>query len=169
MDISAFRNRLGAGGARPNQFRVTLTWPLAVGSVASDESILVTGASLPASNVNPAIVQYRGREVKLAGERTFSPWTITIINDSTLGLRKKFETWSNLINNRVDNGGVLQPLLYYSDLTVEQLDRNDGVIHTYIIRDAFPSDISEVQLQYGQNDVISEFPVTFQYARFDTK
>lgn len=167
MDITQFRNKLGAGGARPNQFRVTLTWPGAVGSGAGDESILVSGASLPASNVAATIVQYRGREVKVPGERTFDPWTITILNDTDMKLRKKFEFWSDLMNNRVNNGGIIQPTLIYSDLTVEQLSRNDDVVRTYVVRDAFPTLVSEVPLRYDQDNVISEFTVTFAYARFD--
>lgn len=167
MDITQFRNKLGQGGARPNQFRVTLTWPTAVGAGASDESILVSGASLPASNVAATIVQYRGREVKLGGERTFDPWTITVLNDTDMKLRRKFELWSDLINNRVNNGGILSPSLYYSDLTVEQLSRNDDIIRTYVIRDAFPTLVSEVPLRYDQDNVVSEFTVTFAYARFD--
>jgi hypothetical protein len=167
MDITNFRNKLGAGGARPNQFRVTLTWPAAVGATASDESVLVSAASIPPSNVAGTIVQYRGREVKLAGERTFDPWTVTILNASDMGLRTKFERWSDLMNNREQNTGIIQPSLYFTDLTCEQLSRNDDVIRTYIIRDAFPTNIGEIALRYDQDNVISEFTVTFLYQRFD--
>ena len=167
MDITNFRNKLGQGGARPNQFRVTLTWPTAIGSGASDESILVSGASLPASNVAGTIIQYRGREVKLPGERTFDPWTITVVNDSDMKLRRKFEVWSDLMNQRVGNTGIISPTLVFADLTVEQLSRNDDVIRTYVLRDSFPTQISEVPLRYDQDNVISEFTVTFLYARFD--
>jgi len=169
MDITQFRNKLGAGGARPNQFLVTLTWPAAVGVSASDDSLLVTAAALPASNVNPTIVQYRGREVKLAGERIFDPWTVTIINDTTMKMRQLFERWTDLMNNRVNNGGQLVPSLYQCDMRVQQLDRNDVAIRSYEIRNAFPINVSEIALAYGQNDVISEFTVTFQYSHFDVR
>lgn len=167
MDISQFRNKLGAGGARPNQFLVTLTFPALVGVNPGDDSLMVTAAALPASNVNPTIVQYRGREVKYAGERTFDPWTITVINDSSMKLRKSFEKWSDLMNNRVNNGGVLTPSAYMADLTVEQLDRNETSIRKYVIYNAFPITVSEIGLSYSSNDVISEFNVTFQYAHFE--
>ena len=166
MDITQFRNKLGAGGIRPNQFIVLLTWPTVVGVGASDDSLLVTAAALPASNVNPTIVQYRGREVKMAGERTFDPWTITIINDTSMKLRQYFERWTDAMNNRINNGGLLVPAAYQCDLTVQQLDRNDAVIRTYEIKNAFPNNVSEIALAYGQNDVISEFTVTFQYSHF---
>jgi len=167
MDISQFKNKLGAGGARPNQFLVTLTFPAAVGAGASDDSLLVTAAALPASNVNPTVVTYRGREIKLAGERTFDPWTITVLNDTTMRLRQLFESWSNLMNNFVDNGGSLAPSSYMCDLEVAQLDRNDAVIRKYTIYNAFPITVSEVGLAYSANDVISEFNVTFQYIHFE--
>jgi hypothetical protein len=166
MDINQFRNKLGAGGARPNQFLVTLNFPAGVG-VAGDKSILVVGASIPASNVNPTIVQYRGRAVKLAGERDFDPWTVTIINDTDMSLRRLFERWSDLMNNRINNSGSTQPSTYYADLLVSQLDRNDETIRTYQIYNAFPNSVSEITLAYGQNDVISEFNVTFQYSHFE--
>lgn len=167
MDITQFRNKLGAGGARPNQFLVTLTWPSIVGAGASDDSLLVSAAALPASNVNPTIIQYRGREVKMAGERIFDPWTITVINDTSMRLRQYFERWTNQMNDRVNNGGQLIPSLYQCDLRCQQLDRNEVVLRTYEIRNSFPINVSEIALAYSQNDVISEFTVTFQYSHFD--
>jgi hypothetical protein len=162
MDINQFRNKLGAGGARPNQFIVRLTFPALVGVGGSDDSLMVTSAALPASNVNPTIIQYRGREVKLAGERTFDPWTIT-----SMKLRGIFERWSNLMNNRTDNGGTTVPALYMADLEVEQLDRNDTEIRLYKVYNSFPITVSEIGLSYGTNDVISEFSVTFQYSHWE--
>ena len=117
--------------------------------------------------MNPTIVQYRGREVKLAGERTFDPWTITVLNDTAMKLRKAFESWSNLMNNRADNGGSLAPATYMCDLQVAQLDRINAESRKYTILNAFPITVSEVALAYSANDVISEFNVTFQYSHFD--
>jgi hypothetical protein len=166
MNINDFKSRLGAGGARPNQFKVWLTFPSPIPNKDSD-NFLVTAASLPASNVNPTIVQYRGREVKLAGERTFDPWTITVINDTQMSLRNKFEQWSNMMNIRENNGGITLPAKYMVDFSVEQLDRNNESIRTYGFFGAFPITVSEVGLSYGSNDVISEFTVTFQYQAFE--
>jgi hypothetical protein len=162
MDVAAFRAKLGAGGARPNQFQVVLTWPQLVGgSGTGDDSLLVNAASLPPSVVNPTITQFRGREVKTAGERIFDPWNITILNDTTMKLRKLFERWSDLMNERVNNGGSTVPATYMSDLEVHQMDRNDAIIRSYIIYNAFPINVSDVALGYGINDTISEFQVTF--------
>src|SRR5210317_756258 len=109
MNIEDFKARLGAGGARPNQFRVSLAFPSYVAGVDPSYSLLVTGAALPASNVNPAIIQYRGREIKMAGERIFDPFTVTIVNDSEFGLRQAFESWMNGMNEREGNTGSLTP------------------------------------------------------------
>ena len=141
MNIEEFKARLGAGGARPNQFRVKLAFPSYVTGVDPSYSLLVTGAALPASNVNPAIIQYRGREIKLAGERIFDPWTITVVNDSDFSLRAPFENWMNGMNNRETNEAItLEPSGYQSDIVVEHLDRNDKVLEngTYTLRNAFP-------------------------------
>jgi hypothetical protein len=169
MNISEFKARLGAGGARPNQFRVLLGFPSYVTGVDVSNSLLVTGAAVPASTVNPAIIQYRGREVKLAGERIFDPWTITIVNDSSQSLRRPFEQWMEGMNATDSNEGIIRPSDYQADITVQHLDRNDGVLRggTYVLRDAFPIQMSEIALQYAQNDIIEEFTVTFQYAHYD--
>lgn len=166
MNINNFKDRLGAGGTRPNQFRVYLNWPQVAASFSSNDDLLVTAASLPASNINPTIVQYRGREVKMAGERTFDPWTITVINDTDMTIRRKFERWSDMINIRENNGGYTHPSDYFADLFVEQLDRNNESIRLYSLSGAFPITVSEIGLSYGSNDVISEFTVTFQYQAF---
>ena len=170
MNINDFKNRLVAGGARPNQFRVQLVWPTGISvPTSTDADILISGAAIPASTVNPVITQYRGREVKFAGERIFDPWTITIINDAKQSLRAPFESWMELMNNKDDNGGTLAWEGYQTDLTVQHLDRNDNVINkgTYNLKDAFPINMSEIALQYAQNDIIEEFTVTFQYQTYE--
>jgi|TARA_B100002019_G_scaffold54947_3_gene47098 hypothetical protein len=168
MNIEEFRSRLGAGGARPNQFRVTLNFPT-IAESDNTYSILVSGAAIPASTVNPAIIQYRGREIKLAGERIFDPWTVTIINDTNQSLRRPFEQWLDSMNQKDDNRGNLNPVDYFQDIEIEHLDRNDAVLPggKYILYDAFPINMSEIALQYAQNDIIEEFTVTFQYQRYE--
>jgi|SRR6056300_1064259 len=169
MNISEFKARLGAGGARPNQFRVFLSFPGYVTGVDTSYSLLVTGAAVPASTVNPAIIQYRGREVKLAGERIFDPWTVTIVNDTAQSLRQPFEAWMNGMNDRAGNSGILTPSDYQTDVVIQHLDRNDEVLPggQYTLRDAFPIQMSEIALAYSQNDILEEYTVTFQYAHYD--
>ena len=127
MNITEFKARLGAGGARPNQFRVLLGFPSYVPNVDTSYSILVTGAAIPASTVNPAIIQYRGREVKLAGERIFDPWTVTIVNDTEQQLRRAFEAWMEGMNDKAENTGALVPADYQADIVIQHLDNGSGL------------------------------------------
>jgi len=170
MSISNFKQQLAGGGARPNQFEIFFAWPSVVTTTPTpDARLLVSGAAIPASTVNPVITQYRGREVKMAGERIFDPFTITIINDTKQSLRQSFEEWMEKINNKATNAGEVQPSEYYGEITVNHLDRNGSTITkgTYVLEDAFPINMSEVALQYAQNDIIEEFTVTFQYQHYN--
>ena len=166
MNIREFKTQLADGGARPNQFKVTIPFPY--GGAEGSQQLLISGAAMPASTVNPVITQYRGREVKFAGERIFDPWTITVINDSDMALRGSFEKWMNEINDLGDNSGDLAWANYVCDITVEHLDRNDDTLPNgnIILEEAFPINMSEIALQYAQNDIIEEFTVTFQYQSY---
>ena len=169
IDIAAFKGALKNGGARPNQFRVQLNFPTSrVGD--ADTDLLVTGAALPASTVNPAIIQYRGREIKFAGERIFDPWTITIVNDNKMQLRRNFENWMELMNEKASNAGDIAWQSYTENLNVIHLDRNGQALEGgyYTLHDAFPINMSEIALQYAQNDILEEFTVTFQYQHYTT-
>ena len=166
-NITNFKTALANGGARPNQFRVFIRFP--EGEAKENEQLLVSGAALPASTVNPVITQYRGREVKFAGERIFDPWTITIINNENQTLRRLFEDWMEFINNKDDNSGETEWRRYQQDVIVEHLDRKDKTLThgKYILKEAFPINMSEIALQYAQNDIIEEFTVTFQYQTYE--
>ncbi len=166
MQVAQFKSRLSDGGARPNQFRVNLQFPGEVGHPGVDYDLLVTGAAIPASTVNPVITQFRGREVKFAGERIFDPWTITVINSADFKVREQFEAWMELINNKTDNSGKISWADYQVDMSVEHLDRNNVAIQSYTLVQAFPINMSEIALQYAQNDIIEEFTVTFQYQHY---
>ena len=107
--------------------------------------------------------------MKLPGERIFDPWTITIVNDSEFSLRAPFEDWMNGLNDRETNEGILTPRDYQTDIIVEHLDRNDEVLPggVYTLRNAFPIQMSEIALNYAQNDIFEEFTVTWQYSHYD--
>ena len=171
--ITSFRNVISRGGARGNQFRVFLQFPIALGIVnaanaARDAQFLCEGASLPGQNLGIAMLNYRGRQVKLAGERIFDNWDITVINEENFGLHNAFEQWANAINNLNDNSGVLNSLDYMVNLNVQQLDRNDNVLKEYTFRDAWPVSISPIQLNFGDNDNIERFTVSFAIDSFDS-
>ena len=80
---------------------------------------------MPGSNINVIDVPFRGRNLKVAGDRTFDPWTITVINDTNFKLRNAFEKWMNFINRHDDNAGVITPNAYQKEMVVHQLGRGN--------------------------------------------
>jgi hypothetical protein len=171
FNVDQFKSQLAGGGARPNQFFVQLTFPTSVtlGALAIQSSpFLVTAATMPGSYVNETVVQYRGRAVKLAGERTFQDWSCVVLNDNNFTIRNALEDWSNKMNDLQNNSGELSPSKYTADMLVTQLNRNNQPLKTYQIRSAWPTAVSEVNLDFGANDTISTFNVTFAYQDFKT-
>lgn len=165
-NIDAFKANLIGGGARANQFFVQLTFPNYVvggGLVAAKGQFVCKGAQLPASTIDNTPVNFRGRQVNLAGERTFAPWTITVLNDNDFALRNAFETWMNGINDVANNTGRLRPSDYQVDLDVYQLDRNGTPVKHYKFVDAYPTEVSAIELSFDTNNQIEEFTTTFQY------
>lgn len=171
FNVESFKSALTNGGARPNQFAVQLSFPTYVTGQAlavARAPFLVSVAELPGQTVNPAIVQYRGREVKFVGDRIYAPWTITVLNDADMSIRNAMEQWMGGMEDYENKFGQLQPALYQRDLQVFQLDRNGNALKAYNITSAFPVDLSPVGLDFGANDQISSFTVTFQYQYFVT-
>ena len=125
--ISDFKTKLTGGGARANLFEVVLTFPDAAqppSDVLDKSRFLVKGARLPASNIAQIEVPFRGRVLKIAGDRTFDSWTVTVINDTDFAIRSAFENWMNTINKLNDNTGLVNPADYQADAIVFQLDRD---------------------------------------------
>ena len=159
------------GGARPNQFRVDLGFPAFVSTgavVGTKASFLCKAAVLPASTIENIAVQYRGRPINFAGERTFEPWTITVYNDVDFAIRNALEAWSNGIQNYTTTGGIVNPLDYQADMSVNQLGRDGTVIKTYRFRDAYPTEVGSIALDYESGNQIETFDVTFQYNYWET-
>ena len=164
-NISAFRASIQTGLVRNNQFRVDLNFPAFVqGSTASSAlgQFHCKAASLPASNVAPVPVFYQGRSINVAGERDFQPWTIVVYNENFL-IRDTFERWSNGINNISNNSGIIQPAVYTTDMRVKQLDRNGTILKEVTMINAFPIEISPIQLDWEANNQIEMFEVTLVY------
>ena len=189
--ITNFKSALRGGGARPNLFEVDITgWPGGenmgdFGNDAKEEfQFLCKAAALPSSNITPIEIPFRGRTLKVAGDRTFDTWTITIINDENFRLRTKFEQWMNGINKLTDGSGATNPGSYMGNAVVHQLGRganqgrqsttnsgggdgssgrdNISPLRTYYFSDIFPTEVSEIGLSYDSTDTIEEFTVTFQ-------
>jgi hypothetical protein len=170
FNVNNFRAAIGAGGARPNQFEVIITYPSILpvtGNPGLQGAFLITTAELPGSTQGVAPVYYRGRLIKLAGDKEFAPFNMTIINDSAFTIRKALEDWMAAIEGRGTKSGLTSPASYMGTITVKQLERNGGVLRQYKIVDAFPVEVGPVQLDFGTNDQISTFGATFQYQTFE--
>jgi len=163
--ISDFKSKLTGGGARPNLFEVELAFPQAVAienDVLQKSRFLVKAAALPASTISPIEVPFRGRILKIAGDRTFETWTITVLNDVDFVIRSAFEKWMNIINSMEDATGVQNPDEYQKDAMVHQLDRDAGILRSYKFWDIFPTNISTIDLSYETTDTLEEFTVEMQ-------
>ena len=168
--INDFKANLIGGGARANQFRVTITPPpgIAIGLDVRRTSFMCKGTNLPAQELTPIEVPFRGRKIYIAGDREFAEtWTTTFINDTDFMIRNALERWSNGINDLALNTGVIDPADYQTDLTVEQLDRDDTILKTYIFRSAWPVSISAIELTSEAADALEEFECTWRYQHFE--
>ena len=179
--LSNFKSQLIGGGARPNLFEVELTTlpDAVVGWEAEKFRYLCKAASLPASNIANIDVPFRGRIFKVAGDRTFDVWTVTVINDEDFILRNAFESWMDQISKLSNNLGATEPASYMTDATVYQLGRgstkssrdssgeSNAVLKEYKFIDIFPTAISAIDLSYDTGDAIEEFTVDFQVQTFE--
>ena len=165
--ISDFKSKLTGGGARPNLFEVVLAFPSTVAPVNENEVLqksrfLVKAAALPSSTIAPVEIPFRGRILKVAGDRTFETWTITVINDTDFMIRSAMEKWMNTINKLEDASGITNPVDYQSDALVHQLDRDGSTLRSYKFKSIFPTNISTIDLSYETTDTIEEFTVEMQ-------
>ena len=179
--ITNFRDRLVGGGARPNMFEVNITLPEQVqglGDISQDMRFLVKAAEIPAANIGNIPVPFRGRVLPVAGDRTFDPWTVTVINDAQFNIRDAMEQWSNLINDLQFDVGDINPADYQTKAEVFQLSRQSQgsggqsagkggeiiqTLRTYNFEGIYPNAVSSIPLDYGATDQIEEFQVTFNY------
>jgi len=169
-NIDDFKANLIGGGARANQFRVTISPPpgIAIGLDVRRTSFLVKSSSLPALTLTEIAIPFRGRNIYIAGDRTApETWSTTFLNDTDFMIRNAMERWSNGINDLADNTGIVDPASYQTDLTVEQLDRDDVILKSYIFRSAWPTTVGSIALSYDTTDAIEEFEVTWRYQHFE--
>ena len=170
LGIDDIKAQLQGGGARPNLFQVTMNFPAGItgrssqltGADSTKASYMCKMASLPGSTIAPIEVPFRGRKLQIAGDRTFDPWSITVINDTDFGVRNKYEEWMNEINEHRRNTGLTDPTSYMADMIVDQLDKDGTVLKSYDIRGTFPTTLGPIELDYGSENVIEEFEVELQ-------
>ena len=162
LGVDDFKAKLKGGGARPNLFKATLNFPIYAGGDVELTSFLCEAAQLPGSTMGVVVVPFRGRQVKMAGDRTFDAWTVTVINDTDFKIRNAMERWMNGMNAHSANTGLTNPTDYEADLIIEQLDKNGSTLKTYNMRGCFPSSVSPIELTYASENEIERFQVEFQ-------
>ena len=169
-NINDFKAVLAGGGARANQFQVTMPFPgyAAQGGETRAMSFLCRSTNLPGQTLGEVAVPFRGRQLYIAGDRTFETWTTTLMNDTDFLLRNAMERWMNGINALSDNSGLENPSDYQVDAFVDQLDRAGSVIKSYTFRGLFPLTIANIDLAYDTNDAVEEFEVTYRYQFFES-
>ena len=168
--IDQFKAMLTGGGARANQFKVTITAPtgIAIDLDVAKTSFLVRGSSLPATTLGEIAIPFRGREIYIAGDRTTAEtWTTTFMNDTDFMIRNAMERWINGINDAASATGVISSADYQTDLQVEHLDRDDTVLKSYIFRSAWPTGVTGIDLTSEAAADVETFDVTWRYQHFE--
>ena len=168
LGVDDFKSKLIGGGARPNLFRAIINFPAYAAGDTELTSFMCKGAQLPGSTIAQLDVPFRGRQLKIAGDRTFENWTITVINDTGMEVRNAMERWMNGMNEHVNNTGLSNPTDYQADLVIEQLDKAGNVTKTYTVRGAYPINVAAIDLSYETNDAIEEFTVEFAFQYWES-
>ena len=168
FSVNEFRSQMVGDGARPNLFEVSMPCPVfsAPGNAQTKLTFMCKTAQLPGATIGSVPVQYFGRELKFAGNRTFADWTINVINDEDFIIRNAFERWMNGINSHnlnVRNPLALAPLGYTVDGDVKQFGKTGNTLKRYKFVGLYPTDLSPIDVDWGSNDAIEEFTVTLSY------
>jgi len=167
LRVDSFRGKMTGGGARANMFAVDVQFPFFASGSTELTSFMCRAAQLPGSNLGTIEVPFRGRIIKMPGDRTFEPWTITVYNDTNFNVRNSFEQWMNGMNTHQENMGLYTDNAgygtYAQNLEVKQLNQLGATVKTYTLRNAFPTVISPIELSYDQVTAVEEFTVTIEY------
>ena len=163
FDLDTFRNKMQDGGARPSLFEMEINFPLAGSGVNTDSARFLTKISeIPGSTIGQITVPYFGRQLKVAGDRTFAALSVTVINDEAYALRAKFEQWMDKIARHEASIGSTRLDFYQTDLGLRQMKRNGGISAEYVFVGAFPTTLGTISLDWS-SEAIEEYTVEFQY------
>ncbi len=160
-NLNTFVQNLAGGGARANQYEIQITGsPVPNGTF----SFLCRSAQIPGMTVGEVPVAYRGRQIFVAGDRTYDAWTVTVFSDTAWSLRSSFETWSDKIAEMDESiKGAVAPNDYYGIAQVKQFDRAGGRKAYYVLQDVWPTAVDPIDLAYDTNDAVMEFSVTLRF------
>ena len=168
FNINEIKGQLVTGGARPTLFDCIITAPAGVGLALQKLEFMARATQLPATNLGLIQIPYFGRKIKLAGDRTFDPWSVTIMNDEDFTIRDSMEAWNMSINTMEGNlrTQIGAENLYKSDAYITQYSKDGHAIRQYTFKGIFPETVSTIDLDWNANDQIEEFQVQFQYDYF---
>ena len=177
FDINKFRSELKGDGARPTNFEVSIYFPPVAGStngLTEKMQMMAKATTLPSSTIGIIEVPYFGRKIKVAGDRTFDDWTVTIINDEDFKIRNAFEHWHNSMDQYTTgserkrvNGATANPYSYVAQIVITQFGKQGDRIKDYVLVNAFPNMVGQVDVSWENNDQIEEFDVTFSFDYFE--
>lgn len=153
----------GAAGAAVGGILAGAANLAGAGGPARQVEFLCKGASIPESQIGTIEIPFRGRMLKVPGDRTFAPWTLTIINDTDFQIHDAFMQWMDLINSHVQNIGPQGLLQVQQNWQVDQLSTEGAVLKTFEINSCFPTNVSAIDLSYDSSDAIEEFTVELAY------
>ena len=159
--IDEFKSQLIAGGVRGNRFSVFIP------RMGERIEFMCKSAAIPGSTLPPIEVPFRGHKLKVAGDRTFEDWTVSIINDVNFTTRTAVEAWMESIQE-LDSGVGATDLDYLvSRATISQLNRDDSILATYELYNMYPSTLNQIDLSFDTQDEIQTFDVTFSYSHWE--
>ena len=163
-NIDDFKAKLSGGGARANQFKVICNFPAFAQGDTELASFMIKGAQLPSDAIPPIEVPFRGgKKLKIPGDRTVEPMTLTVINDVSMDIRNAFERWMNYITAHKQNAGASNITEFMTDMTIQQLDKNENVVKSYDLIGCWPSNVAAIDLNFDTTDAIEEFTVEVSY------
>lgn len=155
MELTDITRAFGNGDlARPNLFEVEIPF------MGGNFPFKCKAASMPSGVVEAVPVGYQNKKLKLAGDRTFDDWTITVYNDAEHNTRQQFIEWQALAQSLDRNINGETPTSYKKEATVYQLDRQGNRTRAYTIYGIWPSNIAELALDWDNNSQIEMFEVT---------
>ena len=170
MNVSEFKSNFD-GGSRSNRFLISGDIGAGGGSI---NEIVVKAGSMPAVTLGILRVPFRGRVVKIPGDRTYEEWTFTVMDgfnedsewrNSFVGWNAEFNLHEQNVPGSFGSGAGID--LDSSDLfktwTVTQLGLDGSEQRTVSMNKCWPVVVSELALSYDNADTISEYTVTMAY------
>jgi hypothetical protein len=173
MNITNFLGSVSERGIqRPNLF--TVAGDIGDTALGETDSFFIRAASLPSMEIGEIVLPYKGRQLKVPGDRTFGDWDITIISDENMDLYDAFQSWhekmgASTVSNLGDSTSAGRAFVGdagYKNWKVATLDRNGEQTNQYEIVGCWPKSVGAIEVGADTNDALAEFTVTLTYQYF---